>query len=142
MTAAAFDYSELLATATELIEQFGRSITLTRPSRTPAPAKTWLTQQGAASAAAAQSITTTGVFLDYETANKGQLMAESRSGGAQQTVETKLAVFLVPAEPTLPEEVGPDWKVLEASGREWEITSVEPLQPGPTLLFYTIMVSL
>jgi hypothetical protein len=137
--AAAFDYAPLQATAQALINRFGRDATLTRAARlaVPDPTKTWLPVQGQDPAAApAQSIDVTAAFLS--------LVRTDRAG---QVVEAKTQSVLIGAESELPEEVGPDWTLVDvlpatapagAIAKTWEVLSSKPLRPGETLLLYRL----
>lgn len=127
---AAFDYSGLQSTATTLITQFGRAMTLTRDSRVPDPTKPWLTEQGDTSAASAQSIATVGVFTSLD-----------RELAGLTTVERKLGLVLVRTESELPEEVGSDWHLVDGD-RTYEVLLSRPLKPGPVLMLYKLGVVL
>lgn len=139
MTAAAFDYDALKAKVDPLLERFGRSLCLTRAARAttaePIAGKPWLsTSKGdatTAEVAAAQTISDlTGVFLS--------LVRRDRDG---QTVEAKTQGVLLLAADELPEEVGPDWQLVDGT-RTWEIVSSAPLEPGPVLLLYRLELAL
>jgi hypothetical protein len=141
--AAAFDYAPLQETAQALIDRFGRAATLTRAARlsTEDPAKPWLPVQGQDPAAApAQSIDVTAAFLS--------LVRTDRAG---QVVEAKTQSVLIGAESELPEEVGPDWTLVDvlpatahagAIAKTWEVLSSKPLRPGGTLLLYRLELAL
>lgn len=141
--AAPFDYVPLQETAQTLIDRFGRAATLERAARLTVedPAKPWLPVQGQDPAAApAQSIDVTAAFLS--------LVRTDRTG---QTVEAKTQTVLIGAESELPEEVGPEWTLVEdlpatapsgAVAKTWEVLSSKPLRPGPVLLMYRLELAL
>ena len=141
--AAAFDYVPIESKARALIVRFGRPATLTRAARLTVsdPAKPWLPVQGQdPDAAPAQSIAVTAVFLS--------LVRTDRAG---QAVEAKTQGVLIGAETELPEEVGPDWTLVEdlaataptgAVAKTWEVLSSKPLRPGPLLLMYRLELAL
>jgi hypothetical protein len=132
VAAAPFDYLSLQADAQELIEEFGDAGRLTRAARVADPAKPWLPVQGDTDAAPAQSIDVTGVFLSLD-----------RTGRPDQVAQEKTQTVLVGGAEVLPEEIGPDWKLERISPADsWEVVSVEPLRPGPTLMLYRIRVQL
>lgn len=122
--AAPFDYSRLVSTANRLVSKFGRAATLTRASRTPDPAKPWLTLQGSASVADAQSIAVTIVVPSKEWEHR---VDETTKAGSK-------IVFISVASP-LPEEIDTDW-VLVDEGYSWNVRSIRPVRPGPELIIY------
>jgi hypothetical protein len=132
VSAAAFDYDSLQVTAQGLINRFGRPATLTRAERLTVedPAKPWLPIQGDPAAAPAQAITLQCVFLSLD-----------RTDRDGQVVEAKTQTVLAGAESTLPEEVGPDWTLVDGD-RTWELVSSRPLKPGPVLMIYKLELAL
>lgn len=133
MTAAAFDYESLADDAQEIIDEFGREATLTRAARVTAAApgsKPWVPIQGDAAAAPAQSIDVTAVFLSLD--------RQEKDG---QTVEAKSQGILIGSGVALPEEVGPDWQLVDGD-RIWEVLASKPLKPGPTLMLYKLELAL
>lgn len=134
----AIDYAKALATATRLISENGRDITVSRSSDTLAdPSRPW----GPKESTGGPSVSTIGVFLDLEREDFGAVTAGLGLVGSN--VQAKSQRVLVPADPALPEEVGPDWLVTDvANGQTYEVFNSKPLKPGPTLIFYTLEVSL
>lgn len=143
----AFDYSDLAATATTLIADFGRDVTLRLQPQQPADsAKPWDDAQ--APAVATDDVTLDGVkaaFLDPA--------EEDRQG---QTVEVVRARVLVAATSLIEEVPGagcPDdttqvthdldqrWQVVDGA-RAYEILRAVPVKPGGTLLYYDLLVEL
>jgi hypothetical protein len=123
---AAFDYLPLQGTAQELIDRFGRDATLTRDERpttaNPPAGKPWVsTLKGDSDldAAPAQSIEVSAVFLSLDRRN--------RDG---QVVEAKTQTVLIGGQEALPEQLGPDWRLVDGT-RSWEVLSSKPLTPGP-----------
>jgi hypothetical protein len=141
---AAFPYEALRTEKVDpLIVRFGRDVTLTRaalPTTAAPPAgKPWVpTTRGDADTvddAAAQSIG--GLKAVFKS-----LIRTDRDG---QTVEAKTQGVIIGAEAELPEQVGKDWKLVEAAadgGRVWEVVTSRPLKPGPTLMLYTLELAL
>ena len=134
---AAFDYSSLKTTADTLIQRFGTAVVLTRQSRS-ADLDFWEQDQGPTASAAAQSISGLyGVRLNLETlsftGDPGTL--------ALSTPEHPLAKWAIQASALLPESIGPEWELV-AGGASYQVSSVEPVQPGSTLLLYFVMVNL
>ncbi len=124
-------YSGLNTKVQNVIEKRGKPMTLARPARAPAVGKAWLTEQGPASAAAAQSIDVTAVLLGPTKADRlGTTSVESKTGR-----------ILVSTKVTLPERITTDWTIDDGS-RKFEITSVEEVNPGPTILLYKLEVAL
>lgn len=131
----ALDYINLASVATRLISENGRAITLRRGSRTPAdPAKPWgpadTTEAAAGSAEGVQAITTLGVFLDLERTDRPLTLAEQ-----------KQSRVLVPPDTDIPEEMGPDW-VVDDGDRRLEVVTSKPVQPGGTLVYYELLVTI
>lgn len=122
-------YAPFVALATEQIAAKGRACTLTRPARGGNPAKPWNSVQGDPAASAAQSIPVTAVFLSLERAN----LPESN-------VERRVQRVLIAADAAIPEQMGPDWKLTDAQA-EWDVVSSQPLQPGGTLVMYTLEIA-
>lgn len=134
---AAFDYSDLKTTADALIQRFGKAVVLTRQSRS-ADLDFWEQDQGPTASTDAQSISGLyGVRLNLETlsftGDPGTL--------ALSTPEHPLAKWVIQASTELPEPIGPEWELV-AGGASYQVSSVEPVQPGSTLLLYFVMVNL
>jgi len=130
----ALDYTALAAVATRLIGENGRAITLRRESRTPDdPAKPWgpsdTTAAVAGSADGVQAIAVTGVFLDLERTDRQLTQAE-----------LKQSRVLIGPDPDIPEEMGPDW-VVDDGDRRFEVVSSKPINPGDTLCYYELLVT-
>lgn len=124
--AAPFDYSRLVGTANRLISRFGRSATLTRAVRTPDVAKPWLSLQGDAAVAAAQSIAVQIVEPSKEWTHR-----------VDETVREGAKIVFISVEAALPEELDTDW-VLVDGGHSWVVLSIRPIKPGPTLIVYRV----
>ncbi len=134
---AAFDYLPLQGTAQGLIERFGREATLTRDARpttaNPPAGKPWVSTLPGDSdpdAAAAQSILVSAVFLSLDRRN--------RDG---QVVEAKTQSVLIGAQEIIPEELGPDWRLVDGT-RSWEVLTSKPLAPGPLLMLSKLELAL
>lgn len=132
----AIDYASSLATATRLISENGRPITLVKQSETAAdPARPW----GPKETTGGDSVATIGVFLDL---NRFDLTDVTTGAGLGSTnVEARQQRILVPAAAALPEEMGPEWQVQDGS-LVWEVQVSRPLKPGGTLILYELVVSL
>jgi hypothetical protein len=126
----AFDYSSLKTTADQLLERFGKPITLSRAAR-GADLDPWEQDQGPASSTAAQSIT--GLF--------GVQIALDKETLTLQRIERPLGRFVFQASTAIPEEVGPEW-ILSTGSSEFQIERVKPVEPGSTLLVYFAVVAL
>ncbi len=135
----AIDYAKALATATRLISENGRAITVGRRSEAPAdPARPWGPRT---TSAGTVSVSTIGVFLDLDRDDLTTVTAGLGLGGSN--VQAKGQRVLVPAAPALPSEVGPDWFVEDVStGELHEITASHPLKPGGTLVMYSLELAL
>jgi hypothetical protein len=134
----AINYVRALATATRLISENGRAITVERSSATLDDVnRPW----GPKEATGGESISTTGLFLDLERSNFQAVTASL--GLAGSNVQAKRQRILVPAAAALPEEVGPNWQVTDAAnGQTYEIFLSKPFKPGGILIFYIVEVSL
>lgn len=133
----AIDYANALATATRLIKENGRALTLVkRTSQLADPAKPWGPTDPAGTG---ESIATIGVFLDLNV-NPYTAITAGASLGASP-VSTRQQRILVPAEAALPEEMGEDWQVQDGD-LLWEVNNSNPLKPGGVLIFYSLEVSL
>ena len=127
----AIDYVRLAAVATRLIDESGRDFTLRLASATPADSsKPWAARQADAVATDDQSIAVRGAFFD--------ILSEDEDSPPRHTQRT--GRLLVAAAVEVPAGVGPEWYADDGS-REWEILSVDRLQPGDVLLLYDIQVA-
>ncbi len=140
MSAAAFPYAELQTVAQDLIDSAGRPATLVRAERpttaNPVAGKPWVSvSKGDADtdAAAAQSIPVTAVFLS--------LSRRDREG---QLVQLKSQEVLIGAELAagIPEELDPEWTLVDEAGSSWQVLNSRPLQPGPLLMLYRLELSI
>lgn len=137
----AFDYSGLFSTATDLIAQFGRDVSLVLPPQTPADSsKPFGARQ--TPAVATDDITLTGikaVFLSPEESDRTGQILEALGGG--QNVQETQARVLVAASSLGTNRLDLRWRVVDGD-RRLEIVRVEPVQPGGTLLYYDLLVNL
>ncbi len=118
------DYTALATVAQELIEEFGRAMSV-RKVTTGAPGdadKPWLPgAEGTADTA------TTGVFLDTE-----------KSFITGELIPTDQSVLLIAASGLAVIPINKD-RIVDGS-EIWEITKVTILKPGATVLLYELMV--
>ncbi|MGB5810111.1 MAG: hypothetical protein WBG86_06245 [Polyangiales bacterium] len=126
---ASFDYSGLKTTADSLIARFGIPITLVRQSRSDG-LDPWEQDQGPAATSAAQSVTANGVQVSLD-----KLTLEL------QTIERPLGRWVVDASTAIPEPLDTLWK-LAANGLTYDVTAINPVQPGDTLMLYFVTVAL
>ncbi len=128
----AFDYSGLNETAKTLVSDFGKPMTLIRATTVPSGTKPWLTQQGSTATAdeAAQSIAVTGVLL-----------GPGKTDRPDTNVDSKIGRILLSTETTLPETLDTGWKIDDGE-REYEVTGVTEVNPGPIRLLYKLAVAL
>jgi len=135
---ASFDYAALKAAVPDvLIPQFGTTITLTRQSR--AAAKSWEQDQGPTAKTAAQSFSAAGVQIALDKATAALSTIERRLGRWAITVPPTVTSF---GTEIVPEEMGPEWQLVDSTGRAYTVISVTPVQPGGTLLMYFVVVQL
>lgn len=133
-----FDYTGLAATASELISLFGRAATLRRPATTNIdPNRPW--EGPDPDGASALAVSVTAVFLD---AQRDAFTATGAGIGRGSTpVEERRARVLIAAEADIPVELGTDWH-LDDGTRRFAILASRPSAPGPTLLYYELVVRL
>ena len=132
-----FDYSGLLTTATELIDLFGRSVTLRRQSESPTDsARPWGPRDTAATDV--QAVTATGVFLDV--LDDAWTTTGAGIGRGSTAVDEKKGRCLIKVV-TLPDDLDPTWRVDDGT-RVYEITQVYAVRPGGTLLYYDVEIQL
>lgn len=137
----AFDYSGLVSTAEELIALFGRDVSLVLPPQQPAdPAKPWAGRQDEATAT--DDVTLTGVraaFLEPREEDRQGQFIETTSD--RQAVENVTARVLVAATSLGSHRLDNRWRVVDGA-RRLEILRAVPVQPGPTLIYYDLLVEL
>lgn len=117
-----FDYGRAAATASRLIKKFGVPVTIVATNISPNPGESWkpgvanpLTQGGLA------------VFLNYDqTLVDGTLI---RSGDQKVLLSAGELTFA-------PSFIG----YLQRGSEKWNIVKIEPLNPGDTLVMYTLQV--
>jgi hypothetical protein len=117
----AFDYTGLAQAAQELVEDFGRDVTLVKVSETPAdPNAPW---DGNTSAETTNTIAA--VLFDYE---KEDIDGELIRAGDQQAVTAELSDRGVDFQ---------DYELLrDDEGQEWKIVDVDKIRPGPTTIAF------
>lgn len=133
-----FDYSGLAQTATDLIALFGRPATLRLPSPTlidsdrpwegPAPLGT-----------GAQAIPVTAVFFNEQ--RDAFTTTGAGIGRGSTPAEERRGRVLVASSTAIPEELGIDW-YLDDGIRRLAVIASRPQKPGPTLLYYEMVVRL
>lgn len=127
--AAPFDYSGLLATATDLIASFGRDVVLRVASKTPAtPAKPWGAVQDTATASDDVQVTAKAAFLDPELRDEDG-----------RVVRNAIARVLIAATSLGGVALDDTWEVVDGT-RVYAVLAAKPVQPGPTLLYYDVTV--
>lgn len=129
----AFDYSELTEVVDELIPEFGRSITLMRPSTESADAaEPWKEPEtfSFSGATSDQKVTTTAVWV-----GEGETEFREIAGGL---IRRGAAGFLIPGTVNKPIE---KFVTIDDGGEIWKIEKVNELKPGGTVLLYGVEVS-
>lgn len=132
---AAFDYTEFQNTAKELIEEFGRSVTLNRFDDAVADVnKPW--RGGAPRAAPDDTVSAIGVFVDTITSRSLGILID-RDGN--ETGESRVLIIATASAP------GKDLRLfnelLDTDGELYTITSLNVLQPGPAEILVAFKVS-
>ena len=123
----AFDYSEVRAVAKELIDEFGRSVSITNQSSTPADSSApW----------AAQTSTVTAV------SGKAAFVSTSDLGITTDDIDDvkrtdQVALFAAADDGSNDLE---DFDILVDGGVNWRIVHTEVLKPGGTRLLYMFVV--
>ncbi len=135
----AFDYSGLVTVAADLLDSFGREVTLKVASKTPVDSdKSWGARQTDAVATDDQTITGVKAVFVIPTSGRAGL---SDAGAEQQRAGTttnkrRLKVFIAPSE--LGGTVIDDsWQLVDGT-TTYEILVVNPVRPGPDLILYEI----
>jgi hypothetical protein len=128
MTTAAFDYTEIEATALELCIQFGRSVTLIELDPGPStPSQPWLGSNVPRTAPLSTKVVS-GVFVEPHS-----LTALGRNAVSDDFLSRCTSVCIVATSASL-EKFS---ELLDTDGSRWKITAVQTLTPGPaTLLAY------
>lgn len=122
----AIDYAALALVAQKLIDENGRSLTITLRPRTPAdPTQPWLGPD----LTAASSITVIGVIGDDEEADpKDELVRTGK----------KLAyIAALDTDPALVEQ----FDVMTDGTDRWKIKNVQTIAPGPVRVVYVLTLS-
>ena len=129
-------YTDLKATADELLTEFGEPITLRRAATTFSdPAAPW--EGPTPSGGDTQEITANAVFFDLS--NDPFTTTGAGIGRGSTPVEEHRARVLVQAVTALPEELGTDW-IIDRDGRQYSITASRPQDPAGLTLYYEMVV--
>lgn len=119
----AINYPRIALVAQRLIDQNGRSLTITLRGRTPSdPTKPW---NGPADASSKTIVVTGVVVPDSQTDPKGDLVRQGKRVAYIAALDT---------DPALVEE----YDMLHDGADTWKIVSVDILAPGPIRLLYTL----
>jgi len=130
---ATFDYSEITAVADRLISEFGRSITLFRPSTVSATSSEPWKEPETFSFAAATSDQK--AVVDAVWIGAGETEFREVSGGL---IRRGAAGFLISGTVNRPVE---KFVAIDDGGELWKIQKVEVLKPGETVLLYGVEVT-
>lgn len=128
-----FDYSSIAATANELINEFGRSITLFRPSTTSAnPSEPWKDPESFSfsSATSDQKAIVKAVWVGM-----GETEFREVAGGL---IRRGAAGFLISGTVNKPID---KFVAIDDGGELWKVQRVETLKPGGTVLLYGVEVN-
>jgi hypothetical protein len=137
----AIDYVAAAATATRLITENGRDITLRKPSSTPVdPAKPWGAAQTDAVASDDEAVVVKGVFLG-PVKSHAPLAVNAGLSRPSEVPEEQSSQLLIEPHEDLPEELDTQWVVIDGT-RRWEILSIIPVKPAGTLVYYDAVVAL
>lgn len=130
----AFDYTEVLATAQELTEEFGRAITVQRLGTTPADAsKPWRGQADPASPVA-EEVVLHGVAVPPDSLIRLGLEVQS-----SELVQRSKLIF-ISAPDALTTDISDFNHLVDSDGSSYRIVVIHALQPGETKLLYFIGV--
>lgn len=136
----ALDYTALQATATRLITENGRSVTMQRSSVTPAdPAKPWAARETDAVASDDQSVTAIGVFLESREGLGPFAENFLLTRPATTNVERATRLLLPASTELTTADLEADWYVSDGSTR-WEVLSIKPVKPASVLVYYDLQV--
>lgn len=129
-----FDYTEMLATAQELIEEFGRSITVRRLTNTPADAnKPWRGAANPASPISAQ------VTLAAVGVPPYSLIELGKKTLTPELSQRSTLIFIAAPDDAATDITGFD-EVVDADGKVYRITELHTLRPASTTLLHYIGV--
>ncbi len=129
-------YTDLKATADELLTEFGEAVTLRRAATTYTdPAAPW--EGPTTSGGDTQAISANAVFFDNS--NDPFTTTGAGIGRGSTPVEEHRSRVLVQAVEALPEEMGTDW-VVDRGGRQYSITAARPQDPAGLTLYYELVV--
>lgn len=122
MTVAPFDYSEIIATADELLQEFGRQVTFRRFTTTAAnPSKPWGAEN--------QS-------LDTVLNNVWAAVVPFTSEDDPDAVRFEIKMIIVSAS-SFPSHDGETFdEMIDASGEVYHLHGVEIVNPGPVPVLY------
>jgi len=121
----AFDYSGLIATADQLISDFGRDVTIRRKSTTPTdPTKPW---RDVEPFPAGDSLTVKAVIVPQD--------AEQQPGSR---VRRDTATAHIAAAADGGNELETFDEILEADDKVWKIIDVQVIDPGPSRVLYIL----
>ena len=117
------NYTKLAQTAKRLIEKNGRTVTLRSVSPTPAdPTKPWRARSDAD-----VEVSVIAVILDNKLTDEDEVLRGTRKAYVAQ--ESAPVVDLS------------DYGLLiESSGEQWKVDSVEILTPGDVVIYYKLML--
>lgn len=125
----AFDYSDLLATAQDLIQRFGRQVTFIKLDASPADAdKPWL---GAAAPRSSPDDTATVYAVNVPVSSLADLGGMSRADDMLRNIDLAMVV----------EAQGDDlatFHVLQDGGVDYRLKIVKTLKPGATTMLFAI----
>ena len=130
----AFDYSPLVTVMTDLIDDFGRDVSLRKASVTPLdPAKPW--GEVEADVDASDDILLTDVRMVLITQSPGD-------GDREGTfVRERNRQAFVAGSSLGANTLDDSWQVLDG-GVTYEILRADPIRPGPTLIGYALELRL
>lgn len=132
---AAFDYSEFQSDAKELIEEFGRTVTLNQFDAAVADTnKPW--RGGAPRAAPDDTVTVTGVFVDTITSRSLGIFID-RDGN--ETGESRVLIVATNSAPG--KNLRLFNELLDTDGELYAITTLNVLQPGPAEILVAFKVN-
>ncbi len=126
---AAFDYNALQEVATELLDRFGRDVTFTRSSQTPADASR---PHGSTETNGqdARSISARAVFTSPQDDDQ-----------PLSTVQQRVRRVFVASSAFPNDTLDTSWRLLDGP-TSYEILEANPIQPGDTLLLFQLSVQI
>jgi hypothetical protein len=130
-------YDRAVATAKRLVEKYGATVTLTKPSATVEDAnKPW---RGPASGAAETTETPKGVGLDYDDREVGEMFTDV--GGSTDQVKRGDVKLLVAADSLSSQELDlKGYTTATVGGRTYSVRAAKRLRPGDVTILWELLL--